>query len=101
LDALGDGPAVFRFERDGLEDQEIESALDKIGRLCHMPRLPTIVDDQQIIAQAGLLTDQPAGIREDDPGSILIVPEKTKAVPAGESGYRKLGGLSATLPLSD
>ncbi|PYT37172.1 MAG: hypothetical protein DMG45_26210 [Acidobacteria bacterium] len=66
-----------------------------------MPRLPTIVDDQQIIAQAGLLTDQPAGIREDDPGSILIVPEKTKAVPAGESGYRKLGGLSATLPLSD
>src|SRR5882762_6166381 len=62
-----------------------------------MPRLPTIVDDQQIIAQAGLLTDQPAGIREDDPGSILIVPEKTKAVPAGESGYRKLGGLSANL----
>jgi len=66
-----------------------------------MPRLPTIVDDQQIIAQAGILTDQPAGIREDDPGSILIVPEKTKAVPAGESGYRKLGGFSATLPLSD
>jgi hypothetical protein len=62
-----------------------------------MPRLSTIVDDQQIIAQAGLLTDQPAGIREDDPGSILIVPEKTKAVPPGESGYRKLGGLSATL----
>jgi hypothetical protein len=64
-----------------------------------MPRLSTIVDDQQIIAQAGLLTDQPAGIREDDPGSILIVPEKTKAVPPGESGYRKLGGLSATITL--
>src|SRR5216110_2308079 len=34
------------------------------------------VADQRIIAQAGLLTDQPAGIREDDPGSILIVLEK-------------------------
>jgi len=33
LDALGDGPAVFRFERNGLEDQEIESALDEIRRL--------------------------------------------------------------------
>jgi hypothetical protein len=53
LDALGDCPAVFRFERDGLEDQQIKSALDKIGWLCHMPRLPTIVDDQSVVAQAG------------------------------------------------
>jgi hypothetical protein len=40
---------VFRFERDGLEDQQIKSALDKIGRLCHIPRLPTIVDDQGVV----------------------------------------------------
>jgi hypothetical protein len=66
LDALGDGPAVFGFERNGLEDQEIESALDKIGWLCHMPRLPTIVDDQSVVAQAGLLSDPPTGIREKD-----------------------------------
>jgi hypothetical protein len=44
-----------RFERNGLEDQQIKSALDKIGWLCHMPRLPTIVDDQSnIVAQASL-----------------------------------------------
>jgi hypothetical protein len=50
LYALGNRPPVFRFERDGLEDQEIKSALDKIGWLCHMPRLPTIVDKHNIIA---------------------------------------------------
>src|SRR5437667_8066713 len=59
-----------------------------------MPRLPTIVDDQQIIAQAGLLSDQPAGISEDDPGSILIVLEKNQGGPA------KLGGFSASRKLS-
>jgi hypothetical protein len=46
LDTLGDRPAVFRFERNGLEDQQIKSALDKIGWLCRTPRLPTIVDGQ-------------------------------------------------------
>src|SRR6478672_2019148 len=51
MDALGDRPTVFRFEREGLEDQEIKSALDKIGWLCHMPRLPTIVDDQSVVVQ--------------------------------------------------
>jgi hypothetical protein len=45
---------VSRFERDGLEDQQIKSALDKIGWLTHTPRLPTIVDDQSVVAQARL-----------------------------------------------
>src|SRR5262249_49793208 len=35
LDALCDGPAVFRFEGDGLEDEEIEGPLDEIGRFAH------------------------------------------------------------------
>jgi hypothetical protein len=39
-----------------------------------MPRLPTIVDDQGIISQAGLLTGQLTGISEDELGSILIRP---------------------------
>jgi hypothetical protein len=54
--------------------------------------LPTIVDDQQIIAQAGLLTDQLAGIREDDPGSILIVPEK-KGGPAWRVRLPEIGWI--------
>src|SRR6266480_6657118 len=58
-----------------------------------MPRLPTIVDDQQIIAQAGLLTDQPAGIREDDPGSILIVPEKNQGGPAWRVRLPEIGWI--------
>jgi hypothetical protein len=66
LDALGDRPTVFGFERDGLEDQEIESALDKIGWLCHMPRLPTIIDDHgEVVAQASLMSDQPTGTTEE------------------------------------
>jgi hypothetical protein len=48
--------------------------LDKIGWLCHIPRLPTIVDGQSIISQAGLLTGQLTGISEDDLGPILIRP---------------------------
>jgi hypothetical protein len=31
LNALGDAPAMPRFELDGPEDQEIERALDEIG----------------------------------------------------------------------
>jgi hypothetical protein len=31
--SLGDGPAVHRTERDGLEDQQINSALDEVSRL--------------------------------------------------------------------
>jgi hypothetical protein len=58
-----------------------------------MPRLPTIVDDQQIIAQASLLSDQPAGIREDDPGSILIVPEKNKGGPAWRVRLPEIGWI--------
>ena len=40
--------------------------------LCHMPRLPTIVDDHSIVAQARLMAGQLTGISEDDLGSILI-----------------------------
>jgi len=58
-----------------------------------MPRLPTIVDNQQIIAQAGLLTDQPAGIREDDPESILIVPEKKQGGPAWRVRLPEIGWI--------
>jgi hypothetical protein len=39
--------------------------------LCHMPRLPTIVDDHGFVAQAGPLTRQLTGISQDDLGSIL------------------------------
>jgi hypothetical protein len=31
-DARGDRPAVLRFERQGLEDQEVERALDEVDR---------------------------------------------------------------------
>src|SRR5262245_14613947 len=34
---LADGPGVQRFERDNLEEQEVERALDEIGRSCHVP----------------------------------------------------------------
>src|SRR4029450_12333572 len=34
-DSLRDRPAVERFERDGLEDQEIDGALNEIGGLPH------------------------------------------------------------------
>jgi hypothetical protein len=33
--ALADRPAVHRLEREDLQDQEIESALDEVGRLAH------------------------------------------------------------------
>jgi hypothetical protein len=39
LDAFGNRPAMFRFERDRLKDEEIEGPLDEIGELCHMPSL--------------------------------------------------------------
>ena len=35
-DALGDGPAVHRFERKRLQDEEVESALQQIGRFSQM-----------------------------------------------------------------
>jgi len=35
LDALGDGPAVFGLEGDGLEDEEVEGSLDEIVWLSH------------------------------------------------------------------
>ena|ERR1700722_7443434 len=35
LNALGNRPTVFRFERDGFEDEEIESALNEIAWLTH------------------------------------------------------------------
>jgi len=35
LYALGDGPAVLGLERDGLEDQQVESALDEVAWLSH------------------------------------------------------------------
>ena len=31
LDALGDRPAVARLGGDGLEDQDVEGALDEVG----------------------------------------------------------------------
>ena len=34
-DALGDAPAVHGFQRNGFEDQEIQSALDQIGWFAH------------------------------------------------------------------
>jgi hypothetical protein len=33
--ALRNRPAVQRFERDDAQDQEVECALDEIGRLAH------------------------------------------------------------------
>ena len=35
LNALGNGPAVFGFEGNGLENEEVESALDEIAWLTH------------------------------------------------------------------
>jgi hypothetical protein len=35
LNALGDGPAVLGFEREGFKDEEIESALDEIVGFAH------------------------------------------------------------------
>jgi len=35
LDAFGDGPAMFGFERNGFEDEKVESALDEIVRFAH------------------------------------------------------------------
>jgi hypothetical protein len=55
LDALGYGPVVFGLKGNGLEDQEIASALDKIGWFCNVPRLPTLVDDHIVIPQEGIL----------------------------------------------
>ena len=45
LDALCDRPTVLGFERDGLQNQQIERSLNEIGRLCHIPSLSTTVDD--------------------------------------------------------
>ena len=39
VDSLGDGPTVQRFERDDLEDQQIQCALDEISGLAHHPSL--------------------------------------------------------------
>jgi hypothetical protein len=55
-----------------------------------MPRLPTIVDNHSVIAQAGLLTSQLTGIREDDLGWILIV-RPPLLLRTDETLYRNLG----------
>ena len=34
LDALRNGPAVLRLVLDGPQDQQVEGALDEIGRFC-------------------------------------------------------------------
>jgi len=38
--SLGDGPAVHRTERDSLEDQQINSALDEVSRLAQLVDSP-------------------------------------------------------------
>jgi len=35
LNALSDGPTVFGFERNGFENQEIQSSLDEVVRFSH------------------------------------------------------------------
>jgi len=41
--SLGDGPAVHGTERDGLEDQEVNGALDEVSRLAQLA-LPSVHD---------------------------------------------------------
>ena len=36
LNPLGNGPAVFRFERDGFQNQQVESSLHKIAWFSHI-----------------------------------------------------------------
>ena len=43
-DSLGDGPAVHGTERDSLEDQEVNGALDEVGRLAQIAILPSVHD---------------------------------------------------------
>ena len=50
--ALRDRPTVLGFERDYLENQQIERPLNEIGRLCHNPKLSTNVDDLGVIPLA-------------------------------------------------
>ena len=44
LNALGDGPAVRRLERDGLEDQQVERALNEVRWSAHARAAPGLCE---------------------------------------------------------
>src|SRR5262249_5114192 len=62
LNALGDAPSVERSPGDGFQDQQIERALQEIGRLRHpTPRLSTIIPRLSTIANARAFRRSDAG----------------------------------------
>lgn len=49
LDALGDGPAMLRFQRKGFQDQKIKRALHQIIGFSHMMIIYNQIVDRQDI----------------------------------------------------
>ncbi len=74
LDALGDGPAVLRLERDGFQDEQVECSLHEIAWFSHALTIYNSVVDSQ--GETGRPGDAPSA------GRSLVVDElATENVP--------------------
>src|SRR5947209_2801144 len=72
--ALADRPPVQRFERDDFQDQQVQGALDEIGRFAHsqLPRLPRAGAYTTLLSVSKWKNRQPARLTDIRPFHLTL-----------------------------